>query len=349
MTNPFITIWTILKRIATGLEAKTWQTIALSIGLACMVWQFVCIHQIKRTELSYHIDEIRGLTKGGRAELNIHFNNGLLFEHDSIPRDEIILTTQYDTTYIHRSRQNILASRADSAMRAFAPNEPLDEIAHLYQVTTRTKDFKRALIHNLAPQYEIPSISFREETLWAVLDKPITEKTKVWLFNHLYTNTSIGYIGCKNENEFHFSVLHSAESINAYPNIWNPWDISQKSYRLQYTTDSDPWATTHIGGRPTHDNQLLPLGNLKVDFMGPVELLPMYPSPDIVSVTGFEFTDSLKLRQIMEEGLEFHAKFPQTESLQSARIFFLTTFISLFFTLLCTLGYRIIRHKLRKK
>lgn len=350
MTNPFITIWTIIKRIATSLEAKTWQTIALSLGLVYMVWSFVCIHQIKRTELSYHVDEIRGLTESGKAELKVHFNNGLLFEQDSIPRDEIILTTQYDTTDNHRSRQNNVGYKIDSAMRTIAPNEPLDSIAHLYQVTTRTKDFKRALIRNLSPQNEIPRIIFREQTLWAVLDKPTTEKTKVQLFNHLYIDTNIGYIGCKNENKHSFSVLHSAESINAYPSIWNPWDISQKSYKLQYTTDSDPWSITHNYKREIiHDNKLLPLNNLKVDFMGPVELLPMYPSPDIVSMTGFEFTDSLKLRQIMVEGLEFHAKFPQTESLQNARIFFLTTFISLFFSLLCTLCYRIIRQRFKQR
>ncbi|MBR6758771.1 MAG: hypothetical protein IKM03_00135 [Alistipes sp.] len=348
MTNPFITIWTIIKRIATGFEAKTWQTIALSIGLVCMVWSFVCIHQIKRIELSYHIDEIRGLTKEGNAELNIHINNGLLFEQDSIPRDNIILTTQYDTTYNHRIRQNIVGSKADSTMRAIAPNEPFDSIAHLYKITTRTKDFKRVLIHKLSPQYEIPSISFREQTLWAVLDNPTIEKIQAQIFNYLYIDTSTGYVGCKNESEFRFSVLHSMESINAYPSIWNTWDISQKSYRLQYTTDSDPFSKTYANGKPIPDNKLLPLGNLKVDFMGPVELLPMSPEPDIVSMSGFEFTDSLKLQQIMRDGLEFHAKFPQTESLQSARIFFLTTFISLFFTLLCTLGYRIIRHKLRK-
>lgn len=349
MTNPFITIWIIIKRIATSLEAKTWQTIALSLGLVYMVWAFVCIHQIKRTELSYHVDEIRGLTESGKAELKVHFNNGLLFEQDSIPQDEIILTTQYDTTYYHRSRQNNVGYKIDSAMRAIAPNEPLDSIAHLYQVATRTKDFKRALIHKLATQGEIPYINFREQTLWAVLDKPTTEKTKVQLFNHLYIDTNIGYIGCKNENKHSFSVLHSTESINAYPSIWNPWDISQKSYKLQYTTDSDPASTTYVNGKPIPDNTLLPLGKLKVDFMGPVELLPMHPSPDIVLMTGFEFTDSLKLRQIMEEGLEFHAKFPQTESLQSARIFFLTTFISLFFSLLCTLCYRIIRQRFKQR
>ena len=56
----------------------------------------------------------------------------------------------------------------------------------------------------------------------------------------------------------------------------------------------------------------------------------------------------VELRQIMDDGLAYYAKFPQLESLQSIRIFFLTTFISLFFTLLCTVTYRIIRNKVQK-
>jgi hypothetical protein len=101
---------------------------------------------------------------------------------------------------------------------------------------------------------------------------------------------------------------------------------------IGYTTN-DKWEPT------------TPLAEFKIDFLGPVELLPMNPEPDVVSMTGFEFTDSLKLRQIMLNGLEFHAHFPQTESLQSARTFFLTMIISLLFTLLCTLSYRIARQQ----
>ncbi len=347
MTNPFITIWTVIKRMARSLEAKSWQMILLSAGLIYMVWSFICIHQIKRTELSYHVNEILGLTQNGKSELKIHINNGLLFEQDSIPRDRLIVNASYDTTYNHRFRQNMQFHKVDSVFSAIAPDLSLDSIAHLYQATVCIKNFSRAFIHNILPQQEIPQINLSEDILWAVLNPPSTEKRKYRLFNNLFTDTSILYFGGMNCEKSSHSLFRSSESINAYPGIWEPWDISQKSYKLQYTTDNDPASTIYANGKPIPDNKLLPLGNLKVDFMGPVELLPMSPEPDIVSMSGFEFTDSLKLRQIMRDGLEFHAKFPQTESLQSARIFFLTTFISLFFTLLCTLGYRIIRYRCR--
>ena len=135
-------------------------------------------------------------------------------------------------------------------------------------------------------------------------------------------------------------------NFNNYPRLWDTWDISQRTYRLNFTTrcrQISNYKWKYI------DNMIMPLKHLSVDFMGPVELSQMNPSPDIQTYSGFEFSDSLKLRQIMNKGLVFHAKFPQTENLQSARIFFLSTFLSLFFTLFFTLIYRILRMKYIKR
>lgn len=74
----------------------------------------------------------------------------------------------------------------------------------------------------------------------------------------------------------------------------------------------------------------------------------MYPEPDVMTVSGFMFTDSLKLQQIMSDGIEFHAKFPQTEGLQNARMFVVTTLISILISVVFTLSYQIIKAKYDK-
>ncbi len=372
MTNPFITIWTVIKRMAKSLEAKSWQMILLCAGLIYMVWLFICIHQIKRTELSYHVDEVLGLTQSGKAELKIHINNGLLFEQDSIPENTLIYKSKathniikLDTTatnithniisYTYATLTHSDYYKADSILQIVAPQELCDHIVNLFHITVRNTIYSRRKIAPFSKNINELSI-YKGSPYFNLTTKHTIQHESSNFYSNKHTSIIESYAGISiipevvgNLSNFLGAYLSTnSPHFNNYPSIWELWDISQKTYRIYYTTDSDPASTIYANGKPIPDNKLLPLGKLKVDFMGPVELLPMSPEPDIISMSGFEFTDSLKLQQIMRDGLEFHAKFPQTESLQSARIFFLTTFISLFFTLLCTLGYRIIRHKLRK-
>ncbi len=388
MTNPFITIWTVIKRMARSLEAKSWQMILLSAGLIYMVWSFICIHQIKRTELSYHVNEILGLTQNGKSELKIHINNGLLFEQDSIPENTLIYkskathniikldTTATNTTHNIISEDSTSSTiafkqsvykkftyatlahsdyyKADSILQIVAPQELCDHIVNLFHITVRNTIYSRRKIAPFSKNINKLSI-YKGSPYFDLTTKHTIQHESSNFYSNKHISIIESYAGISiipevvgNLSNFLGAYLSTnTPHFNNYPSIWELWDISQKTYRIYYTTDSDPASTIYANGKPIPDNKLLPLGNLKVDFMGPVELLPMSPEPDIVSMSGFEFTDSLKLRQIMRDGLEFHAKFPQTESLQSARIFFLTTFISLFFTLLCTLGYRLIRYHCR--
>ncbi len=113
----------------------------------------------------------------------------------------------------------------------------------------------------------------------------------------------------------------------AFPSLWTMWDISQKTYRLRLDTDAKS------------------IPRISFDFFGPAEFLPMDPEPDVVTMSGFLFTDSLKVAQIRRDGLTFHAKFAQTENLQNLRGFALTTLITLFFTLAGTLIFRIGKEK----
>ncbi|MBE6213595.1 MAG: hypothetical protein E7131_02810 [Rikenellaceae bacterium] len=345
MSNPFIVIWHTFNDLARKISVRGWQAIVLLIALTYFVWVFVCVHQIKRSEVLYHLKQERGVTTEGSARINIAINNGLLFEKDSMPQStvDIHYVIDEENTALHRA--NFTSPATDSLMRKFYSDSVIASFKHIFTTLYEEKIYSRSggqKVKMTAPMH------FQDSTLALMLQPPTITSSKqgLSLFKHTLSLNSVVVPLQYEGNEFRFGTNLTSSALTAFPSILSPWDISQRTYRIQYKSDGVR-VNDYTIGYTTNDRwePTTPLAEFKIDFLGPVELLPMNPEPDVVSMTGFEFTDSLKLRQIMLNGLEFHARFPQTESLQSARIFFLTTFISLFFTLLCTLIYRMIRKK----
>lgn len=116
-------------------------------------------------------------------------------------------------------------------------------------------------------------------------------------------------------------------SVFGYPDIFylGARDVSQKVYRLsgidicRHFTD---------------------VRRIRFNFGGPTTFSPMTPVPDAVTMSGFEFTDSLKVEEIKHNGLVFHARFLQLENIQNVRVFVLTTLISVFFTMSVTFAFK---------
>ena len=50
MTNPFISIWIIIRTLFVKVDAKLWQIFALGAGLLYLVYLLCCIHQINEYE-----------------------------------------------------------------------------------------------------------------------------------------------------------------------------------------------------------------------------------------------------------------------------------------------------------
>lgn len=345
MTNPFIVIWHTFNDLARKISVRGWQVIALLVALTYFVWVFVCVHQIKRSEVFYHLKQERGVTTEGSARINIAINNGLLFEKDSMPQSTVDIHYVIDEENTALHRVNFTSPATDSLMCKFYPDSVIAGFKHIFTTLYEEKIYSRSggqKVKMTAPMH------FQDSTLALMLQPPTVTSSKqgLSLFKHTLSLNSVVVPLQYEGNEFRFGTFLTSSALSAFPSILSPWDISQRTYRIQYKSDGVRVNGNTIG-YTTNDRwePTTPLAEFKIDFLGPVELLPMNPEPDVVSMTGFEFTDSLKLRQIMLNGLEFHARFPQTESLQSARTFFLTMIISLLFTLLCTLSYRIARQQ----
>ncbi len=347
MTNPFVTIWITFNYLAREIPARTWQIILIVIGLIYSCWTFFCVHRINRSEVWYQVNQEKGLTVEGCAKINIAINNGLLFEMDSMPRSSIDIHYLIDEVEedIANRTATLISPATDSLMSKFYPDSVIDGFKHIFTTHYKESMYSRSSGHNVrmtAPLHH------RDSTLAFIVQPPTVQTSKQGfsLFKHTMTLNSVIVPLQYEDNEFNFWTDLTSSSLSAFPSILAPWDISQRTYRIQYKSSGVKVINNAIG-YTSNDiwNPATPLTEFKIDFLGPVELLPMNPEPDIISMTGFEFTDSLKLRQIQRDGLEFHARFPQTESLQSARVFFLTVIISALFTWLCTLIYRIIRKR----
>lgn len=401
MYNYFINIWKIIIDWMSHVQVKTWQLIGSIVALIALSYFFICIHQINRIGVEYHVMEVRGLSaKGGSAKLDIRINNGLLFERDEKESNYIHIEHNFDPKLERLGEQNRLwlgepkddeykYSSMDSLFNIYGLGSINDNNKHIYRVDKKISQYSRAhcgtqKLHNNALFYE-DSLKFNISEITPLVSQ----------FKNIITSKRIATLReyaiqkAPNLTEFTSYTHLWNNSLNSFPKITTPWDISQRSYKINYYSDGYDINFRHktnkeevskqnirryrngninqiystdcetIGDsiiqysyvpKVTKNNEELfqpttPLKELKVDFGGPTEFLAMYPEPDLITVSGFIFTDSLKLRQIMSDGIEFHAKFPQTESLQNARMFVVTTLISILISVIFTLCYKIARAK----
>lgn len=353
MTNPFISIWIIIRTLFVKVDAKLWQIFALGAGLLYLVYLLCCIHQINEYEESYQLTEIGGKVENGSSSILVNVNHGLLSGHEQKGGVDISINGVVDTINTKRyaeQRGDLIQSahmanghnfafehiRVDSLLSSTLPDSIYYNLTNMYTLTATASCHSRN--RQSGPTTPETPYTFENDELFYNIGRQLKQE-RLHPFDYLAAvqyAIATGY--AHSHDEIQLSGIWRMPVLHDFPRIFSPWDISQKRYKFQYTT----WP---IEGKR---NELMPLERLEFDFQGPVELSAMYPEPDIVTFSGMVFTDPAKLRQIMDDGLAYYAKFPQLESLQSIRIFFLTTFISLFFTLLCTVTYRIIRNKVQK-
>lgn len=67
---------------------------------------------------------------------------------------------------------------------------------------------------------------------------------------------------------------------------------------------------------------------IKMDFAGVTEFSIINPKPDIMTMSGIEYSDSAKIALIKKHGLRFHAKFKELENRQQIRLFLVTAIMS---------------------
>ena len=92
------------------------------------------------------------------------------------------------------------------------------------------------------------------------------------------------------------------------------------------------------------------INRLEIDFSGATRFTGIQPQPDQTTMSGIVYTNKNKIREIQICGLQLYCQFLETSTLQSVRIFVLTAFSSLFFTLFWKCVYNfVVNVKWRRK
>lgn len=89
----------------------------------------------------------------------------------------------------------------------------------------------------------------------------------------------------------------------------------------------------------------IPCDTLAFNFYGPYTLYSISETPDSISYVSFLFTDSLKLENIMSNGLQFYSTFPMSEGLQQTRVSLLLLVIPLLLSAIIYMLKKIFRRK----
>lgn len=402
MYNYFIYIWEIIRKWLSHVQVKTWKLIGTLVALIALIYFFICIHQINRIGVEYHVMEVRGLSaKGGYATFHININNGLLFEQYDVKSSDLNIYHNFDPKLERLGEQNKLWRgdigngeyySIDSLLNIYGLDSINDNNKHIYKIDRRISSHSRA--HWGTSKINSNTLFYDDSLRFSISETlPLISQFENFITSKRILQTREYTIQKEpNLTEFGSSTSFWNRRLNSFPKITHPWDISQKTYKINYYSDGydisfrklqdkEEISKQHIHRyhngnissiystdcetiqdsliqylyvpKVTKNNNNVfqpttPLKELKVDFGGPTEFLAMYPEPDVMTVSGFMFTDSLKLQQIMSDGIEFHAKFPQTEGLQNARMFVVTTLISILISVVFTLSYQIIKAKYDK-
>jgi hypothetical protein len=83
---------------------------------------------------------------------------------------------------------------------------------------------------------------------------------------------------------------------------------------------------------------------LSFDFIGNAVFSEMYPHPDEKDMSSITFTDTEKVKYIIHNGLLFHVELSDNKNIQTARIFFLTTILSMLIAYWLTLVAKVFKH-----
>lgn len=94
--------------------------------------------------------------------------------------------------------------------------------------------------------------------------------------------------------------------------------------------------------KPTNVPEKENISAFSVDFMGHTEFSEMSPTPDYIDLSSIKFNTEDKLNQLNFNGVYFHAKLTDNETVQNTRIFIITALMSGLFAYWATLFYSLI-------
>ncbi len=320
MTNYFIQIWIILKELLKTRKVETWKIIWSFIATIVLIILFILTNKVHEERIEFAFNQIYG-TSQDSLRLDLKFNRGV-FEN----ANEDVYNTIFLDSYPLADSTQIIDFKLfnETEFKHFETickdeNVPIQNIDRIYETS----------LANTIPWYirstRISSVNrtkyYQNQFIRLPISQSITKKEgyRYNEFSHkvIFLSSNVSYMH-KNRNA----------RIAKYRSFFSPYDISQECIFLNIDSNID----------------YIKLG---ISCYGPVEFSAMVPSPDSIYMDRIVFEDQDKISKIKSSGLKFHTKYVQLDNLQNMRSFMITTFLSLFITLFCTLSFKYIKLRIK--
>lgn len=344
--NQLIVIWILLLNWIKPFSTNIIKIIGTVIAL-CLSFYIYNIYNQVQSQRIYVISYTKGCAKTDSEYLSLDFNYADLKDnnedtiHSKLSDIKILsLTHTNNVFYNGDSIANCIAiSKFDDELKSKINN--IDYISNLY-VGYDFYDNSWLFSHPTEPIRHIPQ--------YQVID---TCRIDSFLCNLAYTNVEIDnnrpnllgfYIGRKRHIMRMQSIFGSTttddttsllveslrNNISIYePHWYSAYDISKFQIDIIFDVDT--------------------LNQFNITFGGLTDIAEIQPSPDKKTLYGILYNDSEKLEFIRSYGLSLYLQFPKQESLQQTRNYVLSTFITLFLTILATLVFNLIRKVFYKR
>ena len=111
--------------------------------------------------------------------------------------------------------------------------------------------------------------------------------------------------------------------FNQVPRLWSRWDITQSNISLHLKCNN------------------IKCDTISLEFFGASLFSEMYPRPDYINMSRIEFTDSMKIKDIISKGLNFHVEFVQLREMAVTRTIILTSILSLALSLIGSIIFKL--------
>lgn len=320
MTNYFIQIWIILKELLKTRKVETWKIIWSFIATIVLIILFILTNKVHEERIEFAFNQIYG-TSQDSLRLDLKFNRGI-FENANDDVYNTMFLNSY--TLADSTMANVFKVFDDLELKYFETkykeeNTSIQDIQGIYE---------RSIAHTIPWYIQFTTLSRNAKDL---------EKFKLGfslpISKIIYKKDGYRYNKFSRKTVFltsnaQYSVTDRAARIAKYRSFFSPYDISQECIFFNIDSNID----------------YIKLG---ISCYGPVEFSAMIPSPDSIYMDRIVFEDQDKISKIKSSGLKFHTKYVQLDNLQNMRSFMITTFLSLFITLFCTLSFKYIKLRIK--
>ena len=148
----------------------------------------------------------------------------------------------------------------------------------------------------------------------------IPDVTSDSLGTHSSGSAIVGFGQYHGESELGFMT----NLLNISPSFFSRWDITQANYNIRFSCNN------------------IKCDTISIEFIGATDFSAMYPIPDIITMSGIEFTNPAKIGIIKTNGLRFHTDFIELKEMSARRTFLLSAVLSLLISIIASIIFKLI-------